>query len=319
VRQSNPALFGALCALTGVFLFSVNDVLIKGLSGSYALHQIIFLRSLAGLCFLLGVILPFAGGLGAFRVRRPWVLVLRGVFVLISNTCYYLALPVMTLSEVVAVFFLAPVLITILSAVILREAVGWLRWGACLAGFLGVMLIVRPGGEAFQPWALMVVGSAAAYGAMQLLTRRYGAEESGVMLILSLQMSFLLFSGLIGLAFGDGHLAQTAGNPVTAFFFRAWAWPPLSDLWIFALMGVGSTGGGFLMAQAYRAAPAALVAGFEYAGLPYALFWGAVIFAQWPGAWSLAGMALILAGGLALVVQAARGGGPVSRTAETRD
>ncbi len=235
----------------------------------------------------------------------------RGLLVVISNTCYYLALSVLPLAEVVAVFFLAPLLITVLSAVLLGERVGPLRWAAGMAGFLGVLLIVRPGGEAFQPAALFVLGSACAYGAMQLLTRRFGGDETGIMLIVSLQLAFLIFSTLVGLTVGDGRFAdghQGVLAPLATFFLREWHWPALGDLWVFAFMGVGSAGGGFLMALAYRAAPAALVAGFEYVGLPFALIWGLIVFGDLPGLWSALGMALILAAGLALVWQAARGG-----------
>jgi drug/metabolite transporter (DMT)-like permease len=141
---------GALWALASVVAFSTNDMLIKFLSGDYALHQIILLRSLVGMAVVLGVILPFSGGFAALRTKRLGLHLLRGVAVVLSNLFFFMALAAMPLAEAVAIFFVCPLLIAIASVLFLGERVGPRRWGAVVLGMIGVGIVLRPGTEAFQ-------------------------------------------------------------------------------------------------------------------------------------------------------------------------
>lgn len=296
----NRTLFGAANALAGVLMFSINDAAIKGLSEGYALHQVILFRSLIGMAFLMAFILPFSGGFAALRTRRPGMHLLRGVLVVLANFTFFMGLASLPLAETVAIFFVAPLFITALSVLILGETVGPRRWTSVVVGLVGVAIILRPGTEAFQPASLLPLVAALCYAALQIVTRRIGGTESAVTMTIAIQATFIVVAATSGLLFGQGQFADQS-DPSLAFFFRGWIWPPVTDLPIFAMVGVASALGGYFVSQAYRSADAALVASFEYAGLPMALIFGLAFFGEWPGVRELAGMALILGSGLFLI------------------
>jgi drug/metabolite transporter (DMT)-like permease len=303
--RENTALYGSAMAVLGTVAFSVNDMLIKSMSGDYALHQVTLFRSLGACLFLFGVALPLMGGRGQLRMARPGMHALRGLLVVLANGLFFMGLASMPLAEGVAISFVAPLVITLLSVIVLKETVGPWRWASIVLGMLGVLVIVRPGTEAFQWAALLPVGGAVCYAVMQIVTRRIGAGENAVMLAVTIQIAFILSSALSGLLLGHGRWEDVGGASVQ-FLLRGWVWPDAGDWWVFILMGVASGAGGFFISAAYRGSDAALVASFEYMAMPMALFWGVVIFAEWPGPVELAGIGLILGAGLVLVWRESR-------------
>jgi drug/metabolite transporter (DMT)-like permease len=304
LRQGG-ALYGTAMAVLGTLSFSVNDMLIKSMSGDYALHQVTLFRAAGACLFLFGVALPLMGGWSQLRMARPWMHLWRGLLVVAANGLFFMGLASLPLAEGVAISFVAPLIITLLSVVVLRETVGPWRWGSIVLGMIGVLVIVRPGTEAFQWAALLPVGGAVCYAVMQIVTRRIGAGESAVMLAITIQGAFIASSALSGLVLGHGRWEDIAG-PSVAFLMRGWVWPAAEDWWVFLLMGVASGAGGFFISAAYRSTDAALVASFEYLAMPMALMWGLLVFGEWPGAVELAGIGLILAAGLVLVWRESR-------------
>jgi len=293
----SPAALGIFSAVVASLCFSVNDVVIKFLSGDYPLHQVVMVRSVVGLSVVLVLFLPAAGGFAALRTRRLPLHLLRGGFVLASNMLYFTALAVMPLAEAMAIFFVAPLLITALSVPLLGEYVGPRRWTAVLLGLAGVIVVMRPGFEAFQPAALLVLGSAATYALIGIMARRLGRTESAVSLAFYVQMTFIVASALIGLGFGDGRLAPGDGGALD-FVLRAWVWPTQLDWGLMALAGVANGLAGFLIGQAYRLAEAGLVAPFEYVALPMGVTFGFLVFGEFPDLIGWAGIAMIIGAGL---------------------
>lgn len=304
-------LTGILCALGASAAFSVNDMAIKFLSGDYALHQVILIRSLVGMSVVLALGLPFYGGLGALRTRRPVAQLLRGLCVVTSNLFYFVGLAALPLAYTSAVFFVAPLMITALSVPLLGEKVGPRRWLAVGVGFAGVLVMLRPAGG--LGWAAALpLGSALAYALMHMMTRHLKATENALSLTFYTQAFFVVISASMGLGFGDGqHAAQSDAS--LAFLFRGWIWPPVADWPVFLATGVGSAIGGLLISQAYRLGEAGLIAPFEYVAVPLAIFWGLVVFHEWPGTRDWWGIALICGAGLYIgwretVVARRRGG-----------
>ena len=290
-------LSGILLALGGSVVFSVNDVAIKFLSGDYPLHQVILVRAVIGLVFLMVVIFATGGHFGQLRTVRGGTHLLRVLVVVTSNATYFLALAAMPLADAVALAFVAPVFITLLSIPMLGEKVGPHRWAAVALGLVGTFIMLRPGSDGIQPAAVLVLISAACYAFSQMLARGMRETESAVTLSFYIQIGFLLTSGLMGLVAGDGRFAGS-GDASLEFLLRAWVWPPVADWPAFAATGLAVAIGGLMMAQAYRTCEAAVVAPFEYAAIPMAILWGAVVFRTLPDAVGLAGMALIVTAGL---------------------
>jgi drug/metabolite transporter (DMT)-like permease len=288
---------GILFALGGAAFLSINDVAIKFLSSDYALHQVILTRAFIGITFLLGLMYVTRTGFRQILTRRPKDHLIRVGIVMISNVTYFLGLAAMPLADAVATAFISPILVTLLSVVLLGETVGPRRWAAVAAGMLGVVVMLRPGEGTVQPAAILVLISAFCYASSHMMTRRMRDTESAMALGFYVQLGFIVVSSAMGLWVGDGHLSGSS-NASLAFLFRPWVWPDLRDLPIFLANGLAVAAGGLMTTQAYRLCEAGLIAPFEYAGMPLAIFWGVVVFNRWPDATAWAGIALICGAGL---------------------
>lgn len=293
-------LTGALCALAAALCFSLNDVGIKFLSDQYALHQVVFLRSIVGLVTFAAIIMPFSGGLQIFRTKRLGWHLARGLCVVFANSFLFLGLAVLPIADAVAIFFVSPLIIAVMSIVFLGETVGVRRWVAIIIGFVGVMFIVRPGTSAFQIASLFPIAAACLYGVMHIIARRIGSTESAATMTFYILMTFIMVSAAIGLAVGDGRYADQA-HPALVFLLRAWGPVDSSDISILVMLGVSGVMGGFLISQAYRLSEAAFAAPFEYISMPLAIMWGITVFGTFPDRIAWLGIALILGSGLYLV------------------
>lgn len=288
---------GILFALGGAIILSMNDLAIKALSDTYALHQIILIRAFIGMALVLAVMKVSTAGMSQMKTRRTGAHLIRVSIVMVSNITYFVGLSLMPLADAVAVAFVAPLFVTLMSAVVLREHVGPRRWAAVAVGLLGVVIMTRPGTGVIQPAAILVLISAFCYAASHMMTRRMRETESAMTLNFYVQCGFILVSCGFGLVAGDGHLAQAPGS-TWEFVFRPWILPPITDWWAFVATGLAVGVGGLMMSQAYRTTEAALIAPFEYIGMPMAILWGFVVFGTLPDATAWAGIALICGAGL---------------------
>ncbi|MFZ8872969.1 MAG: DMT family transporter [Paracoccaceae bacterium] len=295
---SNAA--GAMSAMAAMMFFSLNDVLIKFLSDAYPLHEVVLVRSVIGMMAFLIFILPFTGGLKTLKTRRIEMHLLRGACVVFANTCFFMGLASMPLADAVAIFFISPLVITVFSVIFLHETVGPRRWSATFIGLAGVLIIVRPGTSAFQFVSLLPIMAAVGYALLHILTRRIGGTESAATMTFYIQLTFIFVSLSVGLSVGDGRF-DDGSNASLTFLLREWHRPELGHIWILMLLGVASTGGGFLISYAYRRSEAAFVAPFEYVAMVMAIIWGYLIFDDLPDAASWVGMILIIASGLYMV------------------
>lgn len=293
----NTNLIGIYSALGASVFFTINDTTIKFLSGDYALHQVVLIRSLVGLVILLAVFVPLMGGFRQLRTRRLRLHILRGLFVVFANMTYFLGLAAMPIADTTAIFFVSPLIITGFSVIFLKEHVGPRRWAAVILGLVGVLIIMRPGTASFQLAALFPLAAAFGYAGLHIMTRRIGTTESAVTMTFYIQLTFIVVSTGFGLVFGTGTFADTS-SPSWEFLTRAWGGLALGDAWLFVVIGLASAVGGFLISQAYKLCEAGLAAPFEYVALPLAVFWGFVVFGEWPDFYTWIGISLILSGGL---------------------
>lgn len=297
---TNPTLLGSLCALAAVFCFSVNDVSIKFLSGGYALHEVVLIRSAIGMTVLFAILVPLTGERAIWRTNRLGIHIIRGLCVVFANMTFFLGLAALPLAEGVALFFVSPLIITVFSVIFLKEFVGPRRWVAVGFGLLGVLIVLRPGSEVFQVAAFLPIAAAFGYAGLHILTRLIGKSESALTMTFYIQITFVVVSSGLGLSFGDGSLAGSE-NASLAFMFRQWVMPVGLDWIILVLVGTTSALGGFFISQAYRVAEAGVVAPFEYVAMPLAVLWGVMVFDEWPDLIAVLGILLIIGSGLFMI------------------
>lgn len=293
---SSRNLTAILYVVAGIFSFSAQDVIIKYLSGSYAIHQIVLFRCIVSLPVLL-VLALWQGGASGLIGRRLGLLTLRSVLLYVAYTCYYLAIAAVAIADALAIAFVAPLIVTSLAKPLLGLNVGLKRWLAICGGFLGTLVMLRPGFGIFEPAALFALGSAFCYANSSIQTRMLGPTESSAVMSLHTIVIYILLSGVTGLLIGDGHL-EASTHPSMAFLLRAWTWPTLPDLALLLTIGAVATIGMLCLAQAYRLGDPPVVAPFEYTGMIWALISGYAFWQRVPDAVSVLGMAIIIAAGL---------------------
>jgi S-adenosylmethionine uptake transporter len=309
---------GILFIIAGMTAISLNDMMIKQLSNGYPLHQIVFTRSAIGILFGL-VMVQMEGGWSILKTRQPGLHLLRALLLVIANMSYFVALAVIPLADATALFFAAPLFITVLSIPILGEKVGPLRMGAVLVGFAGVVIMQRPWESGDSIGAnrivlLLPVLSALTYAINQLMTRKLGATSKASALTIYIQAIFIVVSLGFWVVAGDGRFAEGVDNASIQFLLRAWIWPAQEDFWLFAGLGANSAIVGYCLSQAYRLSDAATVAPFEYVGLPLAVFWGWAIWSDLP-VWEVwLGMVLIMGSGLFVFLREQQKARRVART-----
>ena len=285
-----------MCVLGGTLCLGIQDMIIKLISGTYPLHQIGLVRSIFAIALTCGF-LAFEGGFRQLMTKRPGAHLLRGLLLIGANMAYFLGLASMQLAEAAAIFFSAPLIITLLAIPILGEKVGLRRWIAVFVGMIGVLIMLRPGEGAIRLVGLLPLAGAFCYASIQILARRLGTTETASVMAFYVQACFLVFSVCFGLVFGSGWMSS-GDNVILDFLFRAWRMPDLYGVSLMAACGLLVGTGGYLLSQAYRIAEARTIAPFEYAGLPFAVLLGFIVWSHVPDGWSFLGIALIAAAGI---------------------
>jgi len=248
------------------------------------------------------MLVQMEGGWRILKTSQPGLHLIRGLLIVVANLSFFAALAALPLADATALFFVAPLFITLLSIPVLGEKVGMMRIGAVVFGFIGVIIMQRPWQsaetlEVDRIVLLLPVLAALTYAGMQLMTRKLGVQSKASAMAVYIQGTFIVVSAMFWLVAGDGRFAGT-GNPSVEFLLRAWVWPAPGDWKFLIALGLSSAIVGYCLSQAYRLSDAATVAPFEYVGLPLAVFWGWLIWAELPQWEVWIGMAMIVASGL---------------------
>ncbi len=288
----------------GFFIFAMamiplNDSMIKLMSDHLSIFQILAMR--AFVCLAILACIPGAiRSMAKLTSKTIAKLCFRGLCLVGAMLFFFLPLSVLPLAEVTAIFFTAPLLISILSIPILGEKLGLYRLSAVVIGLIGVVVIVQPGGAGFSLAYLMPVVSATSYSAFQIITRQMRNEASLVSMVF-VQNLVYLFAGLIGLAITIAFAPDTIEGDVMNFLLRGWNTPHAIEYAYFALGGVIVLMLAFASTNVYSNVEATYVAPFEYIALPTAVMWGILIWSDWPSFNTWIGIALILGGGLFMI------------------
>lgn len=208
--------------------------------------------------------------------------VLRGLFLLSSTMCNFLALKTLQLAETTSIYFFGPMVITALAGPLLGEWAGWRRWMAILVAFIGVLIIARPGLGTFGAGHLFALGSMLSNSFYVIMTRRMGARESAE--------SLILFAALAPVVL------------LSPVFTTSMSLPQDALHWFIVLMlGVFGGVGHYALIQAYRRATTTALAPYPYSQIVWMICLGWLVFRQFPDRWTLAGAAIIVASGLYII------------------
>lgn len=288
---------GVLAIVPAVFAMALTDALIKEWSSGLSLWQIWVMRSL----LVLPVLLVLARGRVAVA-GAGWI-ALRCLALVLMYLTMYPALPLIDMSLAGAAFYTAPLFIAGLSALLLGQRITRLQWLAILTGFAGLLFIVRPLGHAFSPVVFLPVAAAFCYACAAILTRARCMDTPPVVLGFWLNAAFLVIGAVFAALIAAGATKGIA-HPALDTPFLLGPWQPLAArdgaiLGLLALLMVGVSIG---VAVAYKSPQTAVIATLEYAYMIFATFWGFVLFAEIPDRWTIIGMALIAAGGAAVLL-----------------
>ena len=292
-------LIGILSLCAGAFVFSAQDSVIKAISGDHAVTLAIVLRAVVSFPILVAMV-ALGGGISQLDTPHWRILVLRGMILLCAYTTYFMAFPALPLAEAIALFFMVPLLVTVMSGPLLGERVTMVAWGAVALGLIGVFVILRPGSGLFNPAALLSLVSAATYAYAMILARKHGETVPASVMAFYQNAVYLVGALAISVAVMALNI-EPPGHPSLDFLVRAWAVPSGRDMALMGLCGIIAAIGSTLLAHAYRVGEANVVTPFEYTGMIWGTLFGLVIFGEEPKVSTLVGMGLIaLAGVLAL-------------------
>ena len=281
-RPSPPTdriLRAILSTIVAMSCFSVLNAMSKTLTTAhYPVIEVIWARYFFAFVFMLAMFLPRSGR-HLFRIRRLDTQVLRGLLLFFSSYLYFHGIAFLPLATAASISLSSPIIVTALSPRLLGEPVGPRRWAAVGVGFVGALIVVRPGHEHFDWHVLLIVASTVCSAFYQLFSRRYGQTER--------PDASATVATIVG---------TVAASPFLPF---EWLSPPFGwDLMLFVGMGVMAGTGHYFLTIAYSQAPAAIVSPFNYTQLIGAAILGYAVFKDVPDLWTCVGSAVIIASGL---------------------
>ena len=295
ITRSSDNVRGVGFLLMALFTISLQTVAVKWMSGSYPVLQIVLLRSVVALPFTL-LLYRYEGGRGLPTTPRPKLESARGLFLFLSYTTFMMGLAALPLAEISAIRNSGPLMITLLSVVILGETVGPRRWTALLVGFIGVLLIVRPGTASFNLGSIFVLISVFLYALTVMVTRQLHTTDSSATMAYFSTLVYLVSASILAplvVLAGD----MPGAHPSIAFLVRPWAMPTPVDFAIMAGLGIVWAAWMYFLARAYSLAEASVAAPFEYLALPIDVMWGFLIWGEVPTWMTWAGALLTIGSG----------------------
>lgn len=274
----SPNLRGALFMMATMACFTFNDTLVKMTEGAVPLFQLIFLRGVLTSLLIVGA----RGRLGKMHfdiTRRDWALIgLRSCAEVTATFLFLSALFNMPLGNATAILQALPLTVTLASAVVLGEAVGWRRMTAIAIGFVGVLLIVKPGAAGFTIWSLYAVAAVCCVTVRDLVTRELSPEVPSISVTLISAMTVMAGAGIVSA-------------------FQPWAPVTGADGLLIAGAAIFILGGYYFSIRVMRVGDVSFVAPFRYTGLVCALILGWLVFDEWPDNWTLLGAAIVVGTG----------------------
>lgn len=273
----SASLAGMLYMTVGGLLLTTQDAISKWLSADWHAGEIMAYRGLFMLVPI-GIAMAWQRDASFLRPKRPKAVGVRALVTMMTSALVVLSVMVMPLADALAVIFLSPLLVTAGSALFLKEPVGWRRWGAVIAGFIGVVMIASPGSGALSLVVAVPLAAAACAASRDIITRRIGMADT-TLCVLFWSVFLTMLGGLVTLPFGTH-------------------WPQPVDWALFAAAGLLGGASHFLTTRAFQIAAANVMAPFKYLSLVWGAMFGYLLWQDVPGPMKVAGAALMVASGL---------------------
>lgn len=274
---------GILMFLTALLLFACLDATAKHLSAFFAVPLLVWARYMVHCVFMLATTGPSLGR-ELVLTRRPWLMSVRALMLVGVTLLGQLALKTLPLAETTALIFVTPLLVALLAGPTLGEQVSPRAWAATAAGFVGVLLIARPGGAMAGPGIAYALGAALCYAIYQILTRKLADSEHPLRLLFTTALGGTVAMGFALFTHWDG------------------TWPNWTQAALIASLGLYGGVGHFLLIRAFREAPVSALSPFLYVQLVWAILLGWLVFSHLPDLPAVLGMAIIGASGLMLAL-----------------
>ncbi|WP_374377879.1 DMT family transporter [Dongia sp.] len=278
-----------------VLIFTSMDGVVKYISEAYGYStgEIVFVRNLFAFLPLIAYMLVVEKRLN-LRTERPWGHVWRGLAGVSAMFCYFLSYQLLPLSDAIALGLSGPIFLTILSVPLLGEKVGWRRWSAVTVGFVGVLIMTRPGSGVFEIAALVPLLASLFYALAMISIRRLAATEQSTTIVFYFTL-FATFTSLFTIPLG-------AIDPSFA-----WRWPQdWSELGLVILIGFMGGAAQIALTTAFRRASVSVVAPFDYMALVYGFLIGFLLFAERPDRYLIVGGAIVVASGIYIIHREAK-------------
>src|ERR1700737_1528487 len=256
--ERSARLAGIGLMLLSIFMFSFGDALGKFMVATYSVGQLLWLRACAAMIVLLPMIWWHRAEF--MHLERPWLQLLRVTLSTLEVAAFFLATVYLPLADVITYYLACPIFVTALSAIVLRERVGWRRWSAVLIGFCGVLIALRPSSQTVSWPAMIALGGSLSFAVLMLIPRplRLGARFSPI----------------------------------------GWGTPGLGSLGLFAAAGCISAGALLCVNRSLKLAPASVVVPYQYSMIIWAVLFGYVVFGAVPSIATILGASIIIGAGL---------------------
>ena len=272
----NTLAAGIVLMLLGDFMFALNDALGKWLVVTFSVGQILFVRSI-GSFFVLAPMIARNGPGKLFSRERPVLQVLRAFITALETSLFYAAVVYLPLADVMSFYMAGPIYVAVLSHFFLGEHVGWRRWSAILVGFVGVLIILKPGSAGLGVGSLIALAGSLAFAILIVMTRMLrGVSDTS--LVTWQTVASLIAGGIMAV--------------------RAWAPATTLDIGAMLLLGVVACIAHLLITRALKLAPASMLAPLHYTLLLWAAVFGLIFFGDVPGPRTLVGAVIVVLAGL---------------------
>jgi drug/metabolite transporter (DMT)-like permease len=278
--ERSTRLAGIALMLAGVCMFAFGDALGKVLVASYPVNELLLLRAAVPLAILLTLIWRQRAALP--RLERPGLQLLRMVLSTAEVAAFFVAVVYLPLADVITYYLACPIFVTALSAIILREQVGWRRWSAVVVGFCGVLIALQPSAQTVSWPALIALAGSFSFAVLMIVTRSLRATPDIV-------LAATQFAGTF-----------SVGLVLAPFAWRA---PGLADFGLFVLAGCISIVALLCTNRSLKLAPASVVVPYQYSMIVWAVMFGYVVFGDVPSVATIVGAAIIIAAGLYIFIR----------------